>query len=66
VRQTGGVLGVALAIVLVGAANPGVADFQHLFLAHIALSLLCGGFAACIHQRRPVAPAAAPSPTSKP
>jgi hypothetical protein len=40
VRQMGGVLGVAATVALVGHASPQLADFQHLYAAHIVLALL--------------------------
>lgn len=39
VRQIGGVMGVAITVALVGQAGPQLADFQQLYLTHIALAL---------------------------
>jgi EmrB/QacA subfamily drug resistance transporter len=41
-RQMGGVLGVALTVVLVGHALPTLADFRTLYLCHVGLALLTG------------------------
>ena len=40
VRQMGAVLGVAVTVALVGHTNPQLADFRHLYAAHIVLALL--------------------------
>ncbi|WP_158817951.1 MFS transporter [Methylocapsa sp. S129] len=64
VRQVGSVMGVALAIVLVGHAAPGLADFKSLFLVQIGLMLLTALLCAPIDtrpQRKPL-PAWAPAP----
>ena len=54
IRQVGSVLGVAATVALVGQAQPGLVDFQHLFAAHIALALICAGLTAGV-DTRPVA-----------
>jgi hypothetical protein len=40
VRQIGMVLGVAATVALVGGPSPQLADFQRLYLAHMALALM--------------------------
>ena len=63
VRQVGSVLGVAITVVIVGKANPGISDFHTLYAIHIALSLLTALLCLKVDTRPArAAPAAAASP----
>jgi hypothetical protein len=65
VRQVGAVLGVALTVVLVGKAAPGLADFRLLYRVQIGLMLLTVALSARVDtrpRRLPIEPAPAPVP----
>jgi len=61
VRQIGAVLGVALTVVLVGHASPGLGDFKSVFLVQIALMLLTGVLCVWVDTRPRRQPAANPA-----
>ena len=52
VRQIGAVLGVAATVALVGHASPQLADFQHLYAAHVTLALLTALLCLRVDTRR--------------